>query len=132
MPKKADDVPLPSTLQRSPAKAQRTFAKALTSAEQSYGPGERAGRTACGALKHSFEKVDDHWEPKDQPGPSDPQSARSGAAARRARPDETYGGVDALGQSRAQLVERARRLGIAGRSTMTKADLARAIAKKQG
>jgi hypothetical protein len=32
-PKKAD---LPSTLQRSPAKAQRTFAKTLESAEETY------------------------------------------------------------------------------------------------
>lgn len=131
MPKKIDGVELPRTLERSPAKAQRTYAKALASARQTYGPGERAGRTAFGALKHTFQKVGDHWEPKARPGPSDPQSARSGAAARRDRPADSYGGVDARGQTRAQLYERARALGITGRSSMNKAELAQAIARKQ-
>jgi len=51
---------LPDTLKRSPAKAQRTFAKTHDSAAQQYGEGERAHRTAYSALKHSYEKVDDH------------------------------------------------------------------------
>lgn len=34
------------------------------------------------ALKHSFEKIGDHWEAKDEPGPSDEQSARRGPEAR--------------------------------------------------
>ena len=55
---------LPSTLQKSPAKAQRTFAKAHDAAVKQYGEGERAHRVAYDALKHSFEKVGDHWEPK--------------------------------------------------------------------
>jgi hypothetical protein len=45
---------LPSTLQRSPAKAQRTFAEAHDSAAEQYGEGRRAHQTAYGALKHSF------------------------------------------------------------------------------
>ena len=63
---------LPSTLQRSGDKAQRTFAKAHDSAADSYGEGERANRTAFSALKHTHEKVGDHWEPKQEYGPSDP------------------------------------------------------------
>ncbi len=55
---------MPSTLKRSPAKAQRTYAKTLESAEREYGPGERAGRTAYAAVKHGFRKVGDHWEAK--------------------------------------------------------------------
>jgi ChaB len=51
---------LPSTLQRSPAKARETWVKAHDSAVSEYGEGERAHRTAFGALKHSFEKVGDH------------------------------------------------------------------------
>lgn len=47
---------LPSTLRRSPAKAQRTFAKTHDSAADSYGEGERANRTAFAAVKHSFER----------------------------------------------------------------------------
>lgn len=54
---------LPSTLRRSPAKAQRTFAKALDSAAAEYGSGRRASQTAYGALKHVFEKVGDHVQP---------------------------------------------------------------------
>jgi cation transport regulator ChaB len=55
---------LPDTLKRSPAKAQRTFAKAHDSAVKEYGEGGRAHRVAYAALKHGFEKVGDHWEPK--------------------------------------------------------------------
>ena len=68
---------LPSTLKKSPAKAQRTFAKVHDAAAEQYGEGERAHRTAYDALKHSFEKVGDHWEPKAKKGPSDSR-ARSG------------------------------------------------------
>jgi cation transport regulator ChaB len=45
---------LPSTLRRSSAKAQRTFAKTHDSAAQQYGEGERAHRVAYDALKHSY------------------------------------------------------------------------------
>ena len=82
-------------------------------------------------MKHSFKKVGDHWEPKDHKGPSDPRAAESGEAAHRGE-GETFGGVDERGESRKELYERARELGIAGRSKMGKEELARAIAKKQG
>src|ERR671921_298209 len=100
---------LPSTLKRSPAKAQRTYAKTLETAEEQYGDGERAHRTAIASLKHSFEKVGDHWEPKDEKGPSDPRAAKGGARARRGE-GETFGGVDVRGNSKADLYARAKRL----------------------
>lgn len=130
MPRK-NGIELPSTLARSPAKAQHTYAKTLAAAEREYGPGERASRTAFASLKHGFEKVGDHWEPKAHKGPSDPQAARSGSAARRGDGGETFGGVDVLGHSRRDLYERARQLGVPGRSTMNKEQLARAIASRQ-
>jgi cation transport regulator ChaB len=119
---------LPSTLKRSPAKAQRTFAKAHDSAVEEYGEGERAHRVAYAALKHSFEKVGDRWEQKDRRGPSDPRSrsprAREGVG-------ETFGGVDVEGHSKQELYERAKKLGVEGRSQMSKRELASAIARKQ-
>lgn len=121
---------LPGTLKRSPKKAQETWIETHDSAVESYGEGERAHRTAFSSLKHSYEKVDDHWEKKDQKGPSDPQAARSGASARRGG-GETFGGVDARGNTKAELYERAKKLGVEGRSKMGKKELARAIAKKQ-
>jgi hypothetical protein len=121
---------LPSTLKRSPDKAQRTFTKTHDSAVKSYGEGERAHRTAFASLKHSFEKRGDHWEPKDEKGPPDPRATHHGAEARAGR-GETYGGVDAFGNTREDLYGRARELGIRGRSRMSKEELARAIGKKQ-
>jgi cation transport regulator ChaB len=129
MPKDRDE-DLPSTLRKSPAKAKRTWRKAHDSAVDTYGEGERARRTAYSALKHSFEKQGDHWEPKGRKGPSDPQARKGGTAARRSRAT-TYGGVDALGNSRQELYERARQLGVRGRSRMTKDELAKAISRKQ-
>jgi cation transport regulator ChaB len=114
---------LPSTLRRSGAKAQRTFAKAHDSAAEQYGEGERAHRTAYAALKHTHEKRGDHWEPKDEKGPSDPRSQSPRA---RENVGETFGGVDA-GKSRRELYEDAKRAGIDGRSRMSKRELARAL-----
>jgi cation transport regulator ChaB len=122
---------LPDTLKRSPAKAQRTFAKAHDAAAEQYGEGERAHRTAFAALKHSYEKVGDHWEPKEEKGPSDPRSTKSTAQKRRGV-GETFGGVDYYGHTKNELYERAKKLGVEGRSKMTKKELARAIARKQG
>jgi len=120
---------LPGTLKRSPAKARRTWSKAHDSAVETYGEGERAHRTAFSALKHSFEKVGDRWQPKKKKGPSDPHAAKSGEAARKG--GKTYGGVDVLGNSKATLYERAKSLGVKGRSAMSKEQLAEAIARKQ-
>ncbi|MCW3065144.1 MAG: hypothetical protein JWN32_2316 [Solirubrobacterales bacterium] len=121
---------LPGTLQRSPEKAQRTYAETLESAEREYDSEERAQRTAWAAVKHSFEKVGDHWEPKARKGPSDAQSKQRGAAARD-RPKPTAGGVDVEGHTKDELLERAREVGVRGRSKMTKEELGRAIARKQ-
>lgn len=123
-------VDLPETLQRSSDKAQRTYAKTLASAEEQYGSGERASRTAYAALKHSFEKVDGRWKKKDEPGPSDPRAKQSGKAARDGR-GESFGGVDYYGHTKDELYQRARKLGIEGRSSMNKKELARAIAESQ-
>jgi cation transport regulator ChaB len=132
MPKNArrKDEDLPGTLQRSPAKARRTYREAHDSAVETYGEGERAHRTAFAAVKHSFEKVGDHWEPKKRKGPSDPQAAKSGKAARKGS-SKPSGGVAAAGNSKEELYERARKLGVKGRSRMTKAELAEAIGRKQ-
>lgn len=121
---------LPGTLKRSPKKAQDTWVETHDSAVEEYGEGERAHRTAFASLKHSFQKVDDHWEPKKKRGPSDPRAALGGQAAREGK-GETFGGVDYYGSTKNELLERARKLNIRGRSTMNKADLARAIANKQ-
>src|SRR3954470_18982622 len=118
---------LPSTLQRSPEKVQRTYAETFDSAEEQYDSEARAHRTAWAAVKHIAEKQGDHWELKDEPGPSDPQAARGGAAARD-RPRETYGGVNA-NKTKKELLDDAREAGIEGRSTMTKDELAQALAR---
>jgi cation transport regulator ChaB len=129
MPMRTRD--LPGTLRRSPEKAQRTYAETLDSAERTYdGDEERAHRAAWAAVKHSYERVGDHWEEKDERGPSDPRSRLGGERARRGE-GETFGGVDYEGHTKEELYERARRLGIRGRSRMNKADLARAIARRQ-
>lgn len=121
---------LPDTLKRSPAKAQRTWAKAHDSAVREYGEGGRAHRVAYAALKHSFEKEGDHWAPKDHKGPSDPRAGKSGRAAREGK-GESFGGLDYEGSSRDELYERAKALGVRGRSKMNKKELAREIAKRQ-
>ena len=121
---------LPSTVQRSSRKAQRTFAKAHDAAVEQYGEGERAHRTAMSALKHTHEKRGDRWVAKDESGPSDPRSKRTTAQKRRGV-GETFGGVDVEQNTRHELYERARRLGVEGRSKMSKRELARAIARRQ-
>jgi len=123
MPAKKD---MPSTIQRSPKKAQRTWSKTHDSAVEEYGEGERAHRTAFSSLKHSFEKVGDHWEPKDEKGPSDKQAAKSGSSARKG--GRTAGGVDA-NATKSHLMDVAKRLDISGRSKMTKDELVQAIQK---
>jgi cation transport regulator ChaB len=116
---------LPSTLRRSEPKAQRTFAKAHDAAEEQYGDAERAHRVAYGALKHSYEKVGDHWEPKEEQGPSDDRAAEGGQDSDA----PTAEGVDARA-SKDHLYDIAQRLEIAGRSTMRKEQLVEAIRKE--
>ncbi len=115
---------MPSTLRRSPDKAQRTWEKTHDSAVQTYGEGERAHRTAFAAVKHEFEKVGDHWESKGRKGPSDRQAA-GGGPQRRA---DTAGGVDA-NATKDHLMQVARKLDVAGRSSMSKPELVKAIEK---
>ena len=128
MPAKKED--MTGTLDRSPRKVQRTYEETLDSAHEQYGSEERAHRTAWSAVKHIAEKRGDHWELKDEKGPSDPQAAQGGEAARE-NPKRTYGGVDVQGNSKAELYERAKQLGVDGRSRMSKSELADAIARKQ-
>ena len=114
---------LPSTLQRSPKKAQRTFAKAHDSAADEYGDEGRANQVAWAAVKHSFEKVGDHWERKagGKRGPSDAQ-----AAGGRNTDRTTKGGVDA-NATKDHLLKLAKKLDISGRSSMKKKQLVEAI-----
>jgi hypothetical protein len=116
---------MPSTVARSSRKAQDTWMKTHNSAIKEYGTGRRAQQTAYAALKHSFEKVGDHWEPKAKGarGPSDAQAATP-RSTRRA----SHGGVDA-NASKEHLMQVARSLEIRGRSAMTKDQLVTAIEK---
>ncbi len=125
MPTKKEDIP--STIKRSPKKVQDTYAKTLDSAHETYDNEERAHRTAFSAVKHVAEKKGDHWELKDEKGPSDRQAAKRGKAARNASSD-TYGGIDAS-KPKSELYEDAKRAGIEGRSKMSKEELAKALQK---
>jgi cation transport regulator ChaB len=115
---------LPSTLERSPEKVQRTYEEALDSAHETYESEERAHRTAWSAVKHVAEKKGDRWVEKAETGPSDAQAARSGSAARRG--GKTAGGVDA-NKSKQELYADAKRAGIEGRSRMSKSELVDAL-----
>ncbi len=121
---------MPRTIMRSPEKAPRTYEKSLESAEKTYGDGEAAHRVAYAALKHSYEKVGDHWEPKKKKGPSDPRSTEPTPQARAGK-GETFGGLDYYGHTKDELEKRARKLGVHGTSKMTKRELAEAINRKQ-
>jgi cation transport regulator ChaB len=120
---------LPDTLERSPKKVQRTYEKTLDSAHEEYDSEERAHRTAWAAVKHVAKKEGDHWELKDQKGPSDPQAKQGGRQARD-NPRKTAGGVDVEGSTRDELYERAKDMKISGRSQMSKRELAEAVRRK--
>ncbi|SRR6266487_1199037 len=107
MPLSTNKQDMPDTLKRSPAKAQRTYAKAHDSAVETYGEGARAHRVAIAALKRSFEKAGDHWEPKDGKG------------------------VDLKGDTKQELYQRAAKLDVSGRSRMSKSELAAAVSRKE-
>ncbi|MEU0568308.1 ChaB family protein [Nonomuraea sp. NPDC005983] len=111
---------LPETIRRSPKKARDTWVKAHDSAVETYGEGRRAHMTAFAAMKHSFEKVGDHWEPKPKKGPP--------AKATVPRPRGTAEGVSATA-SKEHLMKVAAGLDVHGRSKMTKEELVNAIKK---
>jgi len=124
MPKGKTDIP--STLKRSPKKAQRTYEKTLDSAEETYsGNEERAHRAAWSAVKDSFEKKGDHWEAKSKRGPSD-ERAKSGGPNPKG---ESMRGVDIEDKSKAELQREAREMGVHVTTRMTKKDLGRAISR---
>lgn len=112
---------IPDTIRRSPQHAQAIWSEAHDSAVKTYGEGERAHRTAFAALKHSYEKVGDHWEAKERSGPSDARAAGDSSA-------DTAGGVDA-NASKQHLYDIAKKLDVPGRSSMTKDELVDAIRK---
>ena len=116
---------LPSTLQNSGGKAQRTFTKAYDAAIEQYGDEARAHQVAYAALKHTHEKVGDKWKKKDRgrKGPSDAHAAE-GRGSRK----PTAGGVDA-NATKQHLYAQAKQLGIGGRSSMSKAELVTALQK---
>src|SRR3954451_13486094 len=125
----AEDIDLPSTLDRSPEKVRRAYAETLDSALETYdGDEARAHRVAWAAVKHIAEKKGDRWVLKESYGPSDPRAERSGRAAREGR-GRTFEGVDANKPKR-ELYEDAKRAGIDGRSRMSKEELAEALAKE--
>ena len=97
---------LPATIKRSPQHAQDIWSETHDSAVDTYGEGERAHRTAFSALKHQYEKVGDHWEKKEQRGPSDEGAMR--------RDGDTGGGVNA-NATKKHLLEVAKRLDVRGR-----------------
>jgi cation transport regulator ChaB len=116
---------LPSTLERSSQEARRTWIKAHDSAVEEYGEGERAHRVAYGALKHTHEKVGDHWERKEggRKGPSDQRSARP-----RGQGGRSGEGVDEAA-TKGHLYELAQRLEVPGRSRMSRPELLDAVRK---
>ena len=125
--KNGEFAPLPSTLERSPKKAQDTYEETLESAEQTYhGDEQAAHRVAWAAVKHSFEKVGDHWEEKDHKGPSDPRAEQGGPEAS----GPTYGGVDVEGKTKDELLAEARNLGAHVTTKMTKSEIAEAIERE--
>jgi len=106
---------LPGTLKRSPKKAQRTYAETLDSAEEQYDSEARAHQTAWAAVKHSFEKVGDHWEAKDEKGPSDPQAAQAGRPRATGRGGPTAASTSSATPSRSSTNERSRRAYVGAR-----------------
>lgn len=100
MPAKKED--LPSTVERSPDKVQRTYEKTLDSAHDQYDSEERAHRTAWASVKDVADKKGDHWEPKGEDGSSDEPTKQ-------------------------ELMERAGELDIHGRSKMDRDELQKAV-----
>lgn len=112
MPAKKED--LPSTLERSPDRVQRTYEKTLDSAHDQYGEEERAHRTAWASVKNVAEKQGDHWELKGDSGDSGGSGGAGGSG------DEP---------SKHELYEKAKDLGVEGRSKMSRDELQKAVDK---
>ena len=117
---------LPSTLQRSGRKAQQTFAETYDSAMDQYDDERRSYQTAFASLKHTHEKVGDHWEPKDEYGPSDAHAAAANPGTPTA---PTAGGVDANATQEAPLRAGDPAEGHRAVRRMTKAELVDALQK---
>mgnify|MGYP006353916655 CR=1 FL=1 len=109
-------------------KAQDTWSERTTAPSRRTGRASGPTAPPSTALKHSFEKAGNRWEPKDRKGPSNPQAARGGRSTRRSCAP-TYGGVDVAGRTKDELLDLARRLDVPGRSSMTKDELGKAIAR---
>jgi hypothetical protein len=119
---------VPSTIARSGDKAVRTYKETLDSAEESYPDDpERAHRAAFSSLKHTHEKVGDHWEPKEENGPSDDQAATPAPRNRRSS-KPTAEGVNARA-TKAHLVEVAKKVGVKSAAKHTKDELVEEIRK---
>lgn len=121
---------LPSTLERSPKNVRDTYSETLASAHEQYESEQRAHRTAWGSVKNLAEKTGDHWELKEHTGPSDSRSMLP-SEQKRQNKGVTFGGVDVVGNSRAELVRRAKDAGVTGYSRMTKAELGRQLSRKE-
>lgn len=80
MPARKEDIP--STLERSPDKVQRTYEKALDRSHEAYDDEQAAHRAGWASVNHVAEKNGDHCEPNDEYGPSDPRAEQSRAEAR--------------------------------------------------
>lgn len=107
MPSRNEDIP--STVERSPDKVQRTYEKTLDSAHDQYDSEERAHRTAWASVKNVAEKKGDHWEVKG---------------------DGSGSGSSGEGTTKQELYEKAKELDISGRSKMSKDELERAIQRE--
>ncbi|MGW3482333.1 MULTISPECIES: hypothetical protein [Rhodococcus] len=73
-------------------------------------------------MKHTHEKVCDHWEPKGRKGTSDLRAESAGGHDSGA----AEGGVDA-DATKKHLYQQARKLGIDGRSIMSEDELVEAL-----
>jgi hypothetical protein len=114
--------------QKSGRRAQESYAKALDSAIQTYGAGDRARRSAIASVSRTFQRLGDRWVPRS------PQSARTAQATRRSassanssRPTQS-GNID-MKSTKDNLMNAARRMQIPGRSRMNKPELVAALRK---
>lgn len=118
---------LPGAVARSGKKARRAFAEAHDAAAEKYGEGQRALRIAFSTLEQTHEKVGKRWERKDGGGKSHAEHGTSPARGA----DTTRVGNAGPQATKAQLYDTAKRLDIQRRSTMTKSELATAIAREE-